>query len=392
MSIHQAQRSIPLAVPNVGPKEVARVAEAVASGWVSSVGPEVEEFEAGVARVSGTKKGVAVASGTMGLHLALIAAGVKPGDIVISPSFSFAATANAICHAGAIPAFVDIEPDTWTMCPADTGRLIREDFEQRHDGLFHRTTGRRLAAIMPVYTNGTPALIDEIAALGRENAVPVVADAAAAIGALYKNAPIGSLVDLTVYSFNGNKTITTGAGGAVVGEDAALIQRVRHLATTARVGTGYDHDQVGYNYRMSNIEAALGCVQLERLPEFLAAKGRIRARYEAAFDGVPSLTPFPDPQYAQSTHWFSGIRVDPSLAGTTVPDMVKELNARGVGVRTFWKPMHLQPHFREMPRTSLSFTDSMWEQVLPLPCSTSLSAEDQDYVVDCVKDVLRRVN
>lgn len=383
------KRTVPLAVPNVGAREADAVAEAVRAGWVSSVGPQVDAFEAGLAAATGSQSAAAVAAGTMGLHLALVAVGVKHGDLVVCPSYTFAATANAICHAGAEPLFLDIDPISWTLDPKELAALLSESCEHGSSGLIYKPTGQRIAAVVPVYTNGMPADMDAINALLSPLGVPLIADAAAALGATYKGRALAGLADLTVFSFNGNKTITTGSGGAVVGRDEVLVKRVRHLATTARVGSGYDHDEVGYNYRMSSVEAVIGSVQLSRLGEFLAAKAAIKAAYDRAFQGSPGVGAFPDPVWGTSANWFSGIRVT-AESGWTVPQLVEALNARGVMVRTFWKPMHLQPHFASKPRRSMRVTEAMWAEVLPLPCSTSIAAEELDYVIDAVRSLFKR--
>lgn len=382
------RRDIPLAVPNIGAAEEASVLAAVRSGWVSTVGPAVDEFELGIARVSGVEKAAAVAAGTMGLHVALVALGVGRGDLVIGPSYTFAATANAVSHAGATPYFLDIDPRSWTLDPEALTDLLENRTERDADGVLRLAAdGRRIGAVMPVYTNGHPADMDTIVPLCRRFGLPVVADAAAAIGSLYKGEPIGRLADLTVYSFNGNKTITTGGGGAVVGPEPALVARVKHLASTARVGSGYDHDEVGFNYRMTNLEAALGNAQLARLDEFVAAKQRIRRAYETAFAGLQGISPFPSSGNVSRADWFFGIVVDPST-GWNVPDLVAALNERGIGVRTFWKPMHLQPAFRDAPRDALPVTEVLWPKVLPLPCSTDLGDGDVARVIETVRGLL----
>lgn len=380
-----SQRSIPLSVPNIGPTEIASVTDAVTSGWVSTVGPAVTEFESSVAQVSGVDAAAAVASGTIGLHMALIGAGVTRDDIVIVPSYSFIATANAVSHSGAQPYFVDIDPDSWTLDPEVLRRAIETDFITSEDGrLILKATGQRLAALMPVYTNGVPADMDAIGAIATEYGLPVVADAAAAIGAFYKGRPIGQVADFTVYSFNGNKTLTTGGGGAVVGPDTARIARVKHIASTARVGRDYDHDEVGYNGRMTNLEAALGVAQIARLPEFIAAKRRMADTYVAGLADVPGLTMFPQPAWADRSIWFFGIVLSPGRTDQ-LDTLIDGLNADGIGVRKFWKPLHHQTPYQDSPKSPLPVTEDLWQRVLPLPCSTDLTEGELNYVVDRVR-------
>lgn len=372
---------IPLAIPNVGDREAEYVAQCFRDNWVSTVGPFVDRLEADLAKVSGVPYGVAVAAGTMGLHAALDAVGVGRGDLVIMPDYTFIASANAVSHAGARPWLFGVTPDSWTLDADDLQRALAQECERDAEGALRlKSTGERVGAVMPVYTLGTPADMDRILPIARQYGLPVVADAAAAVGAKYKGAPVGPLADVTVYSFNGNKTITTGGGGMVVGADPDLMRLIKHTTTTARVGADYDHDRVGFNYRMTNIEAAVGCAQMERLPEFLAAKKRIRQAYDAAFANHPRVELFPDVAWADSAYWFSGVvlRAD---SGLTLDGLIAGLKDDGIMARKFWKPMHLQRPYADAPKRPTAFTDSLWQRVLTLPCATSLTAAEQDHVI-----------
>ncbi|WP_274626793.1 aminotransferase class I/II-fold pyridoxal phosphate-dependent enzyme [Arvimicrobium flavum] len=377
---------IPLAIPNIGQAEAANLQRCVEENFVSTVGAFVTDFEAKVAKLSGTALGAATGSGTQGLHMALRALGVGHGDLVVVPSFTFIASANSISHSGATPWFVDISRHDWTLDPERLSEALRDKTTRTGDGVIHRATGKRVAAIMPVYTLGTPADMDAIGAVAREYGLPVVADAAAAIGVTYKGRPIGQLADLTVYSFNGNKTITSGGGGMIVGRED-LVKRARHLTTTARVGRDYDHDEVGFNYRMTNIEAAVGCAQFDRLDEFLAAKKRIRDAYDTAFAGNNEISLFPAPSERGTAYWFSGLVFEgpePRVVNTLC-DRLKEL---GVEARPFWKPVHRQPPYRDAPAEDLSVTEDLWSRIITLPCSTSLTPEQQATVIAAVRQVL----
>jgi perosamine synthetase len=375
------QRFIPLAVPNIGPAETASVLDAVSSGWVSTVGPAVTQFESQVAEVSGVGKAAAVASGTTALHMALIVLGVGRDDLVILPSYSFIASANAVSHAGAVPFFVDIDPDSWTLDPIAVRRAIENHFYRDvYNRLVHKASGQRLAAIMPVYTNGMPADMDAIRAVADDYDLPVLADAAASIGALYKGRPIGQVADLTALSFNGNKTLTTGGGGAVIGPDDAMVLRAKHISSTARIGTDYDHDEVGFNARMTNLEAALGVAQIERLPDFIAAKQRVADTYQTHLSDLPGVKMFPRPFWAERSVWFTGIVLGANAA-MDVQGLVAALNADGIGVRKFWKPLHRQTPYLAVPRDALPVTEALWKHVLPLPCSTDLTDDDLEFIV-----------
>ena len=273
---------IPLAVPNLNGREREYLNQCIDTTFVSSVGSFVERLEALTAELSGTRYGVATSSGTTGLHLALTGYGVERDDLVIIPSFIFIATANAVAHCGAMPWFMDVEPDTWTMDAAQLERELEEKTDWQGERLIHKETGRRVAAIMPVYTLGNIPDMDRIRAIAKKYKLPLIADAAAAIGATYKGKKTGELADCTVFSFNGNKTVTAG-GGAVVGDDETMMKRLKHLSTTARVSAEYDFDMVGFNYRMTNIQAAVGCAQLERAEELVERKRQIRRTCREAF-------------------------------------------------------------------------------------------------------------
>lgn len=380
---------IPLAIPNVGEAEAANLQKCIDDNFVSTVGPFVTQFEEGVAARHGSRHASAVAAGTMGLHLSLLSLGVGRDDLVLCPSFTFIATANAIAHASAMPWFVDIDPGSWSMSVDALRTILAEETERDARGaLVRKGDGRRVAAIMPVYTLGTVAEMDAIGEIAREYGLPVIADAAAAIGVTFKGQPIGPLADLTVFSFNGNKTITTGGGGMVIGEDAALMARVKHLATTARVSPNYEHDEVGYNYRMTNLEAAVGCAQLGKLDAFIRRKQEIRAAYDEGFADISSVTPFPLPGDRGSTCWFSGL-VFGDDAEISVQNACAALGEEGIEARPFWKPVHLQAPFAEAPCGSMAHTEDLWGRILTLPCSTLLTDSEQARVINAVRQILK---
>ena len=381
---------IPLAIPNLAGNEAEYLAETVRSTFVSSVGPFVTRFESMVAEAAGATRAVATSSGTTGLHAAFVAVGVGRDDLVIAPSLTFIATVNAIAHAGAQPWLFDASAESWTLDPVLLRECLERETERTADGrLIHRATGRRVAAVAPVYTLGLPADMDAIVAVARDYGLPVVADAAAALGATYRGRPSGALgADLTMYSFNGNKTVTAGGGGAVVGSDEALVRHLRHLTTTARVGADYDHDMVGYNYRMTNIQAAVGCAQMENLDSFLEAKRRIDDRYRAGLCGLPGIQGFPRPNWADSACWFSGI-VFEAIAPDRMAALRGRLRDANIDARPFWKPMHRQLPYQDAPRTRQDVSDDVWTRILTLPCSTQLSEADQGYVIDTVRRNLK---
>ncbi|HJO23774.1 MAG: aminotransferase class I/II-fold pyridoxal phosphate-dependent enzyme [Myxococcota bacterium] len=376
---------IPLAVPHLAGNEARYLRECVDTNFVSSVGPFVDRLETLVAECSGAAHAVATSSGTAGLHAALLAAGVSPGELVVVPAFTFIATANAVSHCGAVPWLLDITETDWTLDPEQLAGVFERETRRDGGSLVHVASGRRVAAVLPVHTLGAPADMDPILELARAQRVPVVADAAAALGSLYRGRPPGALgADLSVFSFNGNKTVTAGGGGAVVGADAALCDRVRHLTTTGRSGTDYTHDVVAFNSRMTNLQAAVGCAQLEQLDVLVAAKRRIARRYDEALADAPGVRLFPRAPWARSACWMSGVRVG------GVPELVARLGERGVGARSFWKPIHLQPPYREAPRAPLPVSEAVWAEVLTLPCSAGLVSEDQETVIEAVRGCLAR--
>jgi perosamine synthetase len=352
---------------------------------VSSVGPFVNRFEQMVAEAAGAKLAVATSSGTTALHLALTGAGVKPGDLVVLPSFTFIASANAIAHCGATPWLVDIDPESWTIDVQLLAREFERQVRMQGGSAIHTPSGRRVAAIVPVYALGIPADMDPLRKLAESYQLPLVADAAAALGATYRGRRLGGLATLTIYSFNGNKTVTAGAGGMIVGDDEALLARLRHLSTTARVGSDYHHDAVGYNYRMTNLQAAVGCAQMERLSELVGAKRRIDRRYREGLAGT-GVRFFPEPAWAESACWFSGfVHVKD---GPTMAELAAQLRSAGIESRSFWKPIHLQPAFLQAPRTEQPVSESTWSRIITLPCSTQLSEAEQELVIVEVRRAL----
>ncbi len=376
---------IPLAIPNLTGNEARYLQECIESTFVSSVGPFVTRFEEMVAQAAQARYAVATSAGTTGLHAALTALGVQRDDLVILQALTFIASANAIAHCGATPWLCDVAAESWTLDVAQLQDLLRGETEERGGVRVHKASGRRVAAIMPVYTLGMPADMDALVETARRYAVPVVADAAAALGARYKGRAIADLgADLTVFSFNGNKTVTAGGGGVVAGNDEALCRRVRHLTTTARRGAEYDHDMVGFNYRMTNLQAAVGCAQVEQLEQFVAAKRRIAQRYDAALGSLPGVGLFPRPKWAAGACWFSGI----TLTHPTVAEVMPVLRERGVDSRPFWKPIHLQVPYAGVPQAPLPVSDRVWDTILTLPCSTGLTQQEQNTVIAAVRETL----
>jgi perosamine synthetase len=377
-------RMIHLSVPNLAGNENKYLQDCVSTNFVSSVGPYVQRFEKMLSEASGTPNAVTTSSGTTALHMALLAAGVKSGDLVIIPSFTFIGTANAVSHCGAQPWLMDIESEGWTLDPELLARELHSHLTIQNGQPFHRELNRRVGAVMPVHVLGNPAELDSITAVAAQYGIPVVSDGAAAIGAAYKGKPIGYPGTLTALSFNGNKTVTCGGGGAVLGDSREKIEFIRHISSTARVGSSYHHDQIGYNFRLTNIQAAVGCAQMERLDDFIqrkrAADSFYRERLEPAGFHV-----FPRPSWGESSCWFSGI----VLHKPEPAKLIKALAGQGVEARPFWKPIHLQPPYASAPRSDLRHTEAVWDKIVTLPCSTSITDEQLMRVADAVLRVAK---
>ena len=387
---------IPLAVPNLIGNEQKYLDKCIETTFVSSVGEFVTLLEKVVADSTGSMYGVATSAGTTGLHASLVAVGVKPGDLVIIPSFTFIATANAVAHCGAVPWCMDVTEMDWCLDPAMVRREL-EMYTERRDGIFHKETGRRVSAIMPVYTIGNIPDMCAFREIADDYGIPLVVDAACAIGAKYKGKPLGSLADVSVFSFNGNKTVTCGGGGMAVGDDEELMERIRHLTTTARLGVEYDFDMVGFNYRMTNLQAAVGCAQMEKLDEFVEKKRWVHHFYEETLDGLAFLESDEStdeggflrafPETDGGTCWFSGVVLPEECGIDDVRKIAGYLKENGIEGRTFWKPVHMQRMYCECLRSKLPVTESIWGRIVTLPCSTGITEKELDVVVRTMKRI-----
>jgi perosamine synthetase len=340
---------------------------------VSSAGAYVERFERGLAELTGARHAVAVVNGTAALHLALVVAGVRAGDEVLVPALTFVATANAIAYCGATPHFVDVDAVSLGVDAAKLGAWLRAETERVAGGLRNKRSGRRIAALMPMHTFGHPCDLDALAALCAEHGLPMVEDAAEAIGTHYKGRHVGHHGVISALSFNGNKTITTGGGGALITDDEALGRRARHLSTTARLERGWEfvHDEVGYNYRLPNLNAALGCAQLEQLAGFLADKRALAERYRLAFANVRSAKFCAEPAHGRSNYWLNAILLEPQHAGLR-DEVLAATNAAGHQTRPVWTLMHRLPPFSDCPRMPLEQSEAISDRLINLPSSAKL--------------------
>ncbi len=348
------------------------VKDCLDTGWVSSVGAYVEKIETMTARACGAGHGVAVVNGTAGLHAALIGLGVAPGDLVVCPALTFVATANAVSQAGAQPLFVDITPDTLGIDPDKLDGFFETACDASDKGLVHRATGRQVTAVLPVHVFGHPADMTALCAIARARGLAVLEDAAEALGSRHLGKACGGFGDAGVISFNGNKTVTTGGGGVIVTDDAALAGRLKHLTTTARVADRlwFDHDSIGFNYRMPNINAALGCAQLEMLDTFIDRKRRLADRYDALFAGLDGVRLFGEPAGDASNYWLNALL----FADETARDRFLELtNANSIETRPCWRLIPDTAAYAAAPRADdLSAARDIVARLVNIPSGPGL--------------------
>jgi len=361
-----------LSPPDMGDDERTALLSAFDSNWIAPLGPEVDAFESDLARRVDVRDAAALSSGTAALHLALVMLEIGAGDEVWTGTLTFAATANAIRYVGATPLFIDSERHSWNMDPA----LL-------HDAL--REAAKRNAlpkALIVVDLYGQCADYAVISRACEEYGVPIIEDAAEALGSTYHGRPAGSFGTVGVLSFNGNKIITTSGGGALVSNDVALVQRARHLASQAKQPAAhYEHEEVGYNYRLSNLLAALGRAQLRRLDAFVERRRTINQAYRAAFSGIDGIDFQPEAPSGRSTCWLTCVLLDDEL-GVGRQEICKHLAAHEIEARPVWKPMHMQPVYRGCRVLGGPVAEDLFARGMCLPSGSSLSEPDQRRVID----------
>ena len=357
--------------------EIAYLEECIKSTFVSSVGKFVDRFENMLEEVTGARRAIAVVNGTAALHACFTLAGVEAGDEVMSPALTFIATTNAIAYCGASPHFIDSSFRTLGMDAQALGARLDAIAQRGAGGTINRETGRKIAAIAPMHTFGHPVDMDEIVAIARHWDIAVVEDAAESLGSTYKGHAVGSQARLAALSFNGNKIVTTGGGGAILTNDEELGRRAKHITTTAKLPHkwAFVHDEVGFNYRLPNLNAALGCAQLEQLDGFLASKRRLAAAYQRAFAGVPGVQFSREPEGTTSNYWLNAILLDEAHADLR-DEVLTALNASGFGARPTWTLMHRLPMFAACPRGGLRVAESIERRLINLPSSASIQARN----------------
>lgn len=377
---------IALCVPHLRGNEWRYIQECLDTNWVSSVGPFVDRFEREIAQRVGAAHAVATTCGTAALHLSLLVAGVKPDEEVLVSALTFIAPANAIRYVGAWPVFIDADREFGQMDPAAAVRFLEEGCERVGGQVRNRATGRRIAAVMPVHILGHPVDMDPILDAAREAGVPIIEDATESLGAAYKGRPVGKLGDIACFSFNGNKLITTGGGGMIVTDRADWAKRCRYLSTQAKDDPlEYVHSEIGFNYRLTNVLAAMGCAQLEGLDECIVAKRRIAERYNEAFGDVAGLTGMTAASWAASVFWLYTMRVDPVRFGMDSRALLRALDAQGIQTRPLWQPLHRSAAMAGAPAMDCPVAEEWQATALSLPCSVGLTEADQERVIRAVR-------
>lgn len=368
--------ALPLSFPVLDGNENHYMQQALNSGLLATTGEFIEKFEHKLSSRMKSHQAVALNSGTSSLHIALILLGISPGDEVICQSFTFCASANPIVYLGGTPIFVDSEEDTWNMSP-----------ELLEDAILSRIAqGKKPKAIVVVHLFGMPAKMREIMEISRRYNIPVLEDAAEAVGSLYMGRYCGSLGKIGVFSFNGNKIITTGGGGALISGDAALIERAKHLSTQAKEDTPYYHHlEIGYNCRMNNMAAAIGLAQIEKLNECVAKRQLVNKRYKTLLAGFPGLQFQPELGESNSNCWLTTVLIDEAVAGFSNNDLRLVLFRAGIETRFLWKPLHLQPAFQASAFYGGGIAENLFSKGLCLPSSENLCLEDQKNIVRIIE-------
>jgi perosamine synthetase len=382
---------IPLSVPSLKGNEWRYVKECLDTEWVSTAGTFVDKFEANFREFVGVNHAIACVNGTAALHVALVIVGVLPGDEVIVPTVTFIAPVNAVRYVGAEPVFMDCD-DYYNIDVDKTAEFLRTQVEMRGGSAYNKGSGRRIAAIVPVHVFGNAARLHDILDLCRERNIRIVEDATESLGTVYQNQALqhrhtGTVGDIGCFSFNGNKIITTGGGGMIVTSNPAYAERAKYLTTQAKDDdVRYVHNEVGYNFRLTNVQAAIGVAQLERLPEMLGSKRANYAKYKGVIDQIAGLSIADAPAYAQNNNWMYALQVDKNRYGKDREQLMKDLGAQGIQTRPLWYLNHLQVPYRGCQRYRVEKAPRMLEMTLNIPCSTNLKQSEIEYVMDRLRD------
>ncbi len=376
-----SKKIIPLSIPVIGGNELKYVKDCLDSGWISSVGSYVNRFEEDICRRTGAKHAIACVNGTAALHTALLLAGVKAHDEVIVPTITFIASVNAVSYVNASPVFMDCD-DFYNIDPVKTKEFIETRTVMRGGFSYNRKTKKRVAALMVVHVFGNAADIEGLRKLCRARNIRLIEDAAESLGTYYRKNSLagrhtGTVGDVGCFSFNGNKIISTGGGGMIVTDNAALARRARYLTTQAKDDAlRYIHGEVGFNYRLNNIQAAVGVAQMELLPKYLQIKQQNFDLYRARIDLIQGLKLVRPPSYAQNNHWFYCLQIDKKVYGLTADQVMSRLIKNGIEVRPIWDLNHLQKPYRGFEAYKIKKAYDMLEKTVNIPCSVSLTREE----------------
>ncbi len=360
--------------PEFAGNEWTYVKDCLDTGWVSTAGSYVTRFEDMLAEITGVKHAIATITGSAALHTCLLLSDVQPDDEVIIPTLTFVATANAVTYCGAVPHFADCDEKTLGIDPGKLANHLAEISEIRNNACFNKQTGRRLSAIIVMHTFGHASDLDALVKVCDQYKLVLIEDAAEAIGTLYRDRHVGSLSRVSALSFNGNKTVTTGGGGAILTNDSALAERARRLTDTAKVPHRWvrSHDMVGFNYRMTNMNAALGCAQLERLELLIERKRQLAENYKNAFSALAGVKFFSETLDSRSNYWLNTIILDPDYADQR-DAILEAANDAGIRTQPAWTPMHQLPMYENNPQMDLSTTESLYKRIINLPSSSFLT-------------------
>lgn len=378
---------IPWCQADLSGSEARYLAQAIAAGQAGPAGEFLDRFEEIIARLTGARHAVAVSSGTAALHIALILAGVRPGDEVLTSAWTFVATANAIRHASAYPVALDVDPGNWQLDPGKVGQFLARRCTRTDGRLIDTATGRPVTAIVPVHLLGHPADLDWLHGIAARYGLALAEDAAQALGARYKGRPVGA-DGIAALSFNLNKIVTAGGGGAILTSDPDRASRVRYLINQARDDPSqYRHGEVGWNYRMSNLHAAVGVAQAERLDDLIRAKRRIRDRYADALGGLPGITFQAPSSWAEPTWWFTTVSIGPE-AGASGNEVRKRLAGVGIQAGPPWTPLHMTGAHRDCAPDPCPAAEHLGRTAIHLPCSATLNAADQDRIITAIRGIV----
>jgi len=382
---------IPLSIPEIHGNEWRYIKECLDTNWVSSAGKFVERFERSVADYLGSQYAVACVNCTAALHIALLVAGIHQDDEVLMPVLTFVSPANAIRYVNAWPVFIDVQSDTWQIDPQKIEDFLNKECSYKNGNLINQITKRKIRAVLPVHILGHPVDMDPILEIAKRFGLIVIEDAAESLGAQYKNRKVGSLADIGCLSFNGNKIITSGGGGMIATNNEAWADKARYLTTQAKDDPlEYIHNEIGYNYRLTNIQAAMGVAQMECLDEFVAKKRAMAQQYYKGLNDIPGITRPIEAKWAKSNFWLYTILINADSYGISSRKLLYKLHSMNIETRPLWHPLHKLPIFKNCYAHRVEVVDKLYRDALSLPSSVGLIPEQQDMVIETIKSNARK--